>query len=411
MAVFKLKYSAFFICFSASLFFFYQFIQGNMFPSIADNLMHEFHISATQMSYLSSAYYFSNVIFLFISGYILDHYSVRRTMLLAMLISVLSTFVFATTSDFYLAFICRLFSGMSSAFCFIGPIRVASRLYPAKRMAMITGLIVTFAMTGGILSQYPLTQLVLSVGWREGVNWIGFLGLVLWVLMSIGLREAKEEQLSSKKTVWEIITALKVIYTNPLIIRASLYTSLMNMVVAVFGAMMGTMYLMQRLSIAKPSASFINSMLFFGAIVGGPSIGWLSDKLGLRVLPMKVSAVIALFLILIALYAPLTAFDMGGVFFLLGLITAAQVISYGWVAEHSPPHQTAMAVSAISVMTQGGYVLYQNIYSFILVHCSGKVTSFYPLQAYQIAALIMPVGLGLAYLMMSGLYEHKDKDE
>ena len=34
------------VCFTASLFFFYEFIQGNMFASIADDLMRDFHIQA-----------------------------------------------------------------------------------------------------------------------------------------------------------------------------------------------------------------------------------------------------------------------------------------------------------------------------------------------------------------------------
>jgi hypothetical protein len=58
----KLNYSKFlpfFVCFSASLFFFYEFIQGNMFSSIADNLMRDFQMGADKMTYLSSIYYLS----------------------------------------------------------------------------------------------------------------------------------------------------------------------------------------------------------------------------------------------------------------------------------------------------------------------------------------------------------------
>ena len=42
------------ICFAASLLFFYEFIQGNMFASIADDMMRDFHIQANQMMILSS---------------------------------------------------------------------------------------------------------------------------------------------------------------------------------------------------------------------------------------------------------------------------------------------------------------------------------------------------------------------
>ena len=69
------------ICFVASLFFFYEFIQGNMFASIADNVMHDFHIQADKMTYLSSIYYASNVMFLLVAGVLLDRFSAKKRLL------------------------------------------------------------------------------------------------------------------------------------------------------------------------------------------------------------------------------------------------------------------------------------------------------------------------------------------
>jgi MFS family permease len=404
------KFLPFIVCFAASLFFFYEFIQGNMFSSIADNLMQDFQIGADKMTYLSSIYYLSNVIFLFIAGYVLDHYSPKKTLLWAMLSCVVSTFLFAHTTSFSVALICRFIAGIGSAFCFLGPIRVASHWFPVNRMAMITGMIVTFAMTGGILSQYPLAQLVQHIGWRQSVDIVGWFGLFLFILMAWGIRETHTPcEIPHEPVKVDLLKTFKNIYLNPTIIKSALYTSLMNMAVAVFGAMMGTLYLMQRLDVPKSTASMINSMLFFGAIIGGPLVGWISDHLQKRIVPMKISAAITLWLILMVMYMPMNAIMMGFVFFLVGLVTAAQVISYAFVAETHPPAITAMAVSAISVLTQGGYVIYQNIFSFILTH-TGEYSvvqgaPVYTLHSYQIAAIILPLGVALAYLLSSRLRE------
>ena len=399
------------VCFSASLFFFYEFIQGNMFSSIADNLMQDFAIGANQIAYLSSVYYLSNVLFLFIAGYVLDHYSPKNTLLIAMMLCVLSTFIFAHTSHFWVALLCRFVTGIGSAFCFLGPIRVASRWFSMNRMAMVTGIVVTFAMTGGILSQYPLTLLVQTYGWREAVTFIAWFGLFLWILMMIGIRETVEEKKHvADKLKQPLFKTLKSIYSNSQILSAAMYTSLMNMAVAVFGAMMGTLYLIERLQITKSDASLINSMLFFGAIVGGPLVGLISDRLSKRILPMKISAALSLWLMIIVMYLPLSPKMMAIAFFLLGLITAAQVISYALVAENSSPEITAMAVSAISVLTQGGYVIYQNIFSFILTYVEQpnlhNGAPVYSLQSYQFAALILPLGLALAYYLTVKLKEN-----
>lgn len=401
------KWLPYFVCFSASLFFFYEFIQGNMFASIADNLMHDFQINPQRLTYLSSIYYLSNVLFLFIAGYVLDHYSPKKTLLLAMFLCVLSTFLFAQTTQFYVALLCRFVTGIGSAFCFLGPIRVASRWFPLNQMAMITGLIVTFAMTGGILSQYPLTLLVTLWGWRASVQAIAWLGVGLWFVMLLGIHETSMNVERHHHTKMSFFEIFKKIYMNSFIMRAAIYTSLMNMAVAVFGAMMGTLYLMQRCQIVKSQASLINAMLFLGAIVGGPLVGWLSDQIGKRVLPMKIAAVLTLWIILSIMYLPLGPVAMGVLFFLLGLVTAAQVISYAWVAESSSPQITAMAVSAISVMTQGGYVVYQNLYSFLLTHFAAAGAQVpgveIGLRSYQSAAIILPLGVAIAYLLLGRL--------
>lgn len=398
------KWLPYFVCFSASLFFFYEFIQGNMFASIADNLMHDFQIDPQRLTYLSSIYYLSNVLFLFVAGYVLDHYSPKKMLLFAMFLCVLSTFIFAHTNQFYVALLCRFVTGIGSAFCFLGPIRVASRWFSVNQMAMITGLVVTFAMTGGVLSQYPLTQLVALWGWRASVQAIAWLGVGLWFVMLLGIHETNITLDAEQHSKLSIADIFKKIYLNASIMRAALYTSLMNMAVAVFGAMMGTLYLMQRCQIEKSQASLINAMLFLGAIIGGPFVGWISDHIGRRVLPMKIAAVITLWLILGIMYMPVGPIMMGVLFFLLGLVTAAQVISYAWVAESSSPQITAMAVSAISVLTQGGYVIYQNVFSFLLVHFSSSQSHVqgmvYGLRSYQSAAIILPIGVAIAYVLL-----------
>lgn len=397
------------VCFSASLFFFYEFIQGNMFASIADNIMHDFHIQANKMAYLSSIYYLSNVIFLFIAGLILDKYSTKKTILFAMLLCVLSTFILAHSQSFYLALFCRFVTGIGSAFCFLGPIRLASRWFPPRRMAMVTGAIVTMAMTGGMLAQYPLTKLVAQVGWRDALMQVGWLGMAMLVVMFFGIIDKPQNSITKVVAKLSVLATAKKAYLNTQTIRAALYTSLMNMAIAVFGAMMGSLYLVQRLGISKEDAAMVNSMLFLGAIVGGPLLGWISDKLALRVLPMRLGVIASLVTLLAVLFLPVSLAAMKVLFFLLGFFTASQVISYALVAESSSSAMTATALSVISILTQGGYIVYQNLFSILLMsHGDMKMINnipVYSLQDYQYAAMILPLGLILALFVLFGLKE------
>jgi MFS family permease len=394
------------VCFSATLFFFYEFIQGNMFASIADNIMRDFHVQVDEMAYLSSIYYVSNVIFLFVAGMILDRFSVKKTILVAMFICVLSTFILAFAQSFYLALFSRFAMGIGSAFCFLGPVRLASRWFPPQRMALITGVIVTMAMAGGMLAQYPLAKLVTEVGWRNALIQIGWLGVAILILMCFSIIEKSQGKVSQKTN---FVIALKKAYCDSQTLRSALYTSLMNMSLAIFGAMMGSLYLIQRMNINKEDAAIINSMLFLGAIIGGPLIGWCSDRMGLRVLPMKAGVVASLLTIVAILFAPVSLSGMKILFFLLGFFTASQVISYALVAENSPRIMTATAVSVVSILTQGGYIVYQNLFSHLLTkHGEMQLVEgipVYSLGDFQYAAMILPLGLIIALLLLFGLKE------
>lgn len=397
------------VCFAATLFFFYEFIQGNMFASIAANIMQDYQIQADKMAWLSSIYYLSNVLFLFVAGMVLDRFSIKNTLLIAMSLCVASTFLLAHSHSFYLALLSRFITGIGSAFCFLGPVRLASHWFPPKRMALVTGAIVTLAMAGGMLAQYPLTKLVALVGWRQAVQDVGILGFVMLVLMFFWIKERPQVAVKKAGKAIAVLSAAKKAYLNTQYIRAAFYTSLMNMAIAVFGAMMGTLYLEQRLDIDAEYAALINGMLFLGAIIGAPLVGFISDKMGVRILPMKMGVLASLLTVLAVLYLPVSLTMMAFLFFLLGLFTSAQVISYALVAESSSPAMTATAVSVISILTQGGYIVYQNMFSYLLTNHSGMQlvngTPVYLLDAYQHAAIILPVGLLIAFLMLLGLKE------
>lgn len=396
------------VCFAASMLFFYEFIQGNMFASIATSVMQDFHIAADKVAYLSSVYYLSAVIFLFISGMILDRFSIKNTLLFMMFLCVCSTFILSYSHSFAMALSCRFVIGIGSAFCFVGPIRLASDWFPSRRMALVTGVIVTMAMTGGMLAQYPLVKLVEYVGWRQALQDVGILGFVMLMCMALWIKE-KPHSVNKVVNPIHIKTIVKKVYLNTQYLRAAFYTSLMNMAIAVFGALVGTLYLEQRLGVSSQQAATINGMLFFGTIIGSPLVGWISDKIGLRVMPMRVGVVASLVTLLAILYLPVTFVQMNILFFLLGLFTSTQVISYALVVESSPPMVTGVALSIISILTQSGYIIYQNIYSALLIHHGGmhlvNNAPVYELASYQYASLLLPVGLIIAFLIISGLKE------
>lgn len=419
------------VCLSAALFFFYEFIQSNMFSSLATDVMADFHISEKSYSGLSSIYFLANVIFLFPAGTILDRFSTKRVILISLGLCIIGTYLFSQASTYGVAVVCRFLTGIGSAFCFLACIRLASRWFPMNRLALATGVIVTFAMTGGLIAQTPLTLLIQHFNWRTAIQLDAALGLVIFALIAWLVKDypAPHKQhaantadygnpISSEQFVphhtMGILAGMRLVYFRWRNILCALYTSLLNMPIIILGAMAGEMYLTQVYQISRTEASYATSLLFIGTLIGAPFIGWLSDYLRCRRPLMIIGVLMALAIMGILLSGLALSYSVILLLFLLlGFVTSTQVLSYPLVAEYNPPQLTATAVSVISIMSQGGPVLYQNLFGFWLESgWDGKIINhipFYSVANYHHALWIIPIGFIIALLAVIFLREQPAK--
>ncbi len=400
---------AWLVCFAAALFFFYEFIQMNMFNAISPYLMQSFSLDATQLGALSANYFYSNLIFLFPAGLILDRFSTRKIILTAMFICVFGTFMFALATNIYLAQLFRFLTGIGSAFCFLSCIRLASRWFPSRRMALVSGLIVTMAMIGGTVAQTPFTKLTAMLGWREAVMVDAALGVIIigiiWTFVTDyppGYQQKIEQDKASIAAIgfWH---SLKVSYLNLQNWLCGIYTSLMNLPISLLGALWGGLYLQQVHHFSDTQASYITSMIFVGTIIGSPLAGWISDRVGLRRTPMTIGALLALGIIVLIMYLPFhSVITLMLLFFALGLVTSSQVISYPTVAENNSRLFTASSVSVVSFTTISGYAISQPLFGHLMdLHWNHLIIhrqAVYTNQDFHTAMLILPIGFIIALI-------------
>ncbi|MES2142075.1 MAG: MFS transporter [Pseudomonadota bacterium] len=402
------KWQPWIVCFSAALFFFYEFIQMNMFNAISADLMRAFSLHATELGKLSAYYFYANLLFLPIAGALLDRFSTRLIILSALLLCIVGIAGFATTHSFFLACIFRFMSGIGSAFCFLSSIRLASRWFPAQKMALVTGLIVTMAMMGGMVAQTPLTLLNQALGWRYTLLLDAGLGLLIFTVIFYFVQDCparlKEEQKTSRLELADlgVLKSWGSAYLNPQNLLCGLYTSLTNLPIALLGAIWGSLFLQQTAHLSPTEASLAPSLLFLGTILGGPIMGWFSDKIKKRVLLMLLGALISLFLTFTIICLPkllsLTAILF--LFFALGFFTSSQVLSYPLVAESNPKNLTATSVSVVSFFAIGGYAVFQPLFGWLMDYgWQGTVVNqirMYSAGDYHRALLILPIGFCIA---------------
>lgn len=388
----------------AALFFFYEFIQMNMFDSISMSLMRTFGIDHAELGALSSYYFAANVLFLFVAGVILDRYSPRKVILAALAVCILGTIGFASVHDFGLAKLFRFLTGIGSAFCFLGVIRIASRWFPAHRMGLVTGVVVTMAMFGGFVAQAPFTSLAQWLGWRSALLVDAGFGVVVLGLIASLVRDYPKDYQMPIQPIKQLgyVRGFFLAFLRPTNWVAGLYTALMNLPLGVLGGLWGINYLVSVHHFSFLEASSVTSVLFLGTIVGGPIVGWISDNLGVRRPPMVIGALLSLGLISVVVYYPSMAlYPAMLLFFLIGATTATQILSYPLVAEGNPAMITAMSVSIVSICVQAGDLFGQPLFGWLLDASPHQHVTRHVIQGanFDLAMWIFPTGFVVALVL------------
>lgn len=397
------------VCLVASLFFFFEFVQMNMFNALDPYLMTTFHISAKDLGSLSAYYFYANIIFLIPAGLVLDRFSTRRVVVIAMLACVLSTYGFSFMTSLWQGKLCRFITGMGGSFCLLSCVRLASRWFKPHQMALVVGVMVTVAMTGGMVAQTPLTLLVDHVGWRWTVAFDASMGLLFLGLIFCVVRDyppSYKRQLQSDSALQHALGVKGVVcqaLSNLQNWFGGLYTSLMNLPIFILGALWGSLYLVQIRGLSRPEASVVVSMLFFGTIIGSPLMGWLSDYWRTRRQPMLWGAVLAFAVVVCLVYVPHLSFvTLLILFFALGLITSTQIISYPMISESNPLAITGAAEGLASVLIMAGGLVQPLSAHLMEAHWAHRYIhhiAVYGAQDYRTAFVIMPIAFGLAFVM------------
>jgi len=358
---------------TASLFFFYEFIQMNMFNAISVELMQEFNLDAAGLGNLSAMYFWANLILLFPAGLMLDRFSTRRLIMMAVATSTVGTFLFGYSHQYSIVALGRFLEGCGAAFCFLSCIRIASRWFPPNKMAFVTGIIVTFAMLGGLVAQTPFAILSHHVGWRNAVLTNAGLGVIFLIAIRFIVQDRPPDALEAaqqdKATLQSMgfWRGIRLVLMNPNNWLGGLYTSLMNLPVFLLGALWGINYLVQVHHVTPVQASYATTVFFLGIIFGSPAFGWFSDHIGRRVLPMVIGAIVSFIVIMVLMYVPnLSLVSLIILFFLIGFVTSSQVLSYPTLAELNPIALTGTAISIDSMMIMSSGVIFQPMFGWMM---------------------------------------------
>lgn len=381
------------VCLSAGLFFFYEFFQLNIFDVINQPLRDDFHIDATQLSWMSSAYLWADILFLLPAGVILDRFSTRTVILNAMFICILGTVGFALTDSFILASFYHFLSGIGNAFCFLSCVVLVSHWFPPRRQALVIGSLVTMAFVGGMMAHTPFAYLYESFGWRKALLIDGAVGAVLLLLIYCFVNDKPNDSpIKTHISQGQVMSGFFKALSNPQNWLAGFYTSFLNLPIMVLCALWGASYLQVVHHLSEMAASNVVSLIFMGSVIGCPLAGWLSDSQGRRK-PLMILGAIATLITVVPLFLDITLsqLTLSIIFFALGFFTSTQVITYPVVAESNSSENTGAATGVASVIIMGGGGVGQVLFGWLIAHHAGVAVTTYTVADFQFAMWMFPI--------------------
>lgn len=377
------------------IFYFYEFLL-QVSPSVmGSNLMRDFNVTADGLGILSGVYFISYAGMQIPAGILLDRLGPHRLLTLSSAICAIASFIFGMTDHLLTAVVARFFIGLGSAFAFIGALKLVANWFPARRFALLTGLIITLGMLGAIGGEAPLAHLISYIGWRESMYALGITGLVISFAIFLVVKDTPKGRAISKETSFSVLgKELLQVLKNKQLWLVALYGGLMYVPTPTLCGLWGVPFLKTGYHISETAAAGMISLILFGWAVGSPIWGGFSDRIARRLPPMVIGAVVAPLTLLIAIYYPFSSlFALQILLFAFGFFSSAFLPSFSIAREISKPDYCATGLGFMNMMNMIGVSVAQPLLGRTLdALWSGQMSHgirVYALTDYKIAITLM----------------------
>ncbi len=394
------KYEKFFrivIYFLAALFLCYEMALQVSPGVMTKALMKDFTIDSTTLGITAAFYFYSYTLMQIPAGLLYDKFGPRKLITLALIICSIGALFFSSTHHVAALALGRFLMGIGSAFAFIGVLIVAARWFHQRHFALLVGLAQLLAAIGAMGGALPLAKASLEFGWRDTIDFLAAFGFIIAIFTALIIRDYPKNHPRKHEDHYKLGLFKSLLETlkNSQIWAIAVYAFASWSPVAIFAALWGTPYLMQRYQITTTTAAGSISLIWVGLMITSPFIGWFSDKIKRRKILMAICSFFGFIAASILIFTPSLSFKLSySLCLFLGIGASGQILSFALIKDIVKPVITATAVGFNNMAVVIGGALFQPLVGYLISKFwDGKIENGVPLYstlAYTKALSIVP---------------------
>lgn len=366
---------------------------------MVDELMRDFAVGGAIVGNLSALYFYGYAGMQIPVGLLLDRFGPRRLMTGAAGLVAVACLLFAWSDGLAGASITRFLIGAGCAFSLVGAMAVAGQWFPRERFALLAGLAMMFGMVGGVFGQGPLRIAVNATDWRTTMASVGFIGFALMIASWAFVRDRRR----GSGGVGAVLSGLRQVAAN----RQTWLNAVAGLgstgPLLAFAGLWGVPYLQAVHAVDRVTAGSVTSVTFIGWGVGAPLIGWLSDRMGNRRVPLIAGLTLSAVSLAAVLYVPgIPLWGVGMLCFAIGFGGSAQIVCFALVREHNPSQLSGTAIGMVNALVTGAGALFQPLVGWLLdLAWDGVLVDgarVYAIGAYHVAFSVLVAGCVIGIL-------------
>lgn len=325
---------------------------------LSEELTAAFTLSAAELGTVHAAFFISYAIVQIPTGVLADRVGPRHVGAGGAVVLSLGAVGFALSDGYLPAVISRAVIGVGSGVIFVSILRFCANWYRSDEFATMTGVTGAVAGLGAILATTPLAVAVGAIGWRTTVIVMAIVGFAAggaaYVLVRNSPSDAGLEPIDGvpdhpSVTLRETGSHLRTLARDPEQWLLSVVFFATNGTLLTLIGLWGVPYLVVVYDVSVATASTYTLLGAVGMLIGGPTVGWFSDRIEHRHGPLAVG--VALFSVAMGTLSitgrpPL--YVVAAVYAISGALIGAGLLTLTVVKERYPAGASGVATSTVN---------------------------------------------------------------